>query len=92
MLEATIHEEAAAVLNRLQEKHKGLKKGCKSLRLCSFSFSRKSGVVLGGAYGHGEVFEGGKPVGFATMSQITVGVQIGGQTFTQILLLAIKVF
>ena len=86
MLEATIHEEAAAVLNRLQEKHKGLKERLqKAYGYAVFPSVGRAGVVLGGAYGHGEVFEGGKPVGFATMSQITVGVQIGGQTFTQII-------
>lgn len=86
MLEATIHEEATAVLNRLQEKHKGLKERLqKAYGYAVFPSVGRAGVVLGGAYGHGEVFEGGKPVGFATMSQITVGVQIGGQTFTQIL-------
>lgn len=86
MLEATIHEEAAAVLNRLQEKYKGLKEKLeKAYGYAVFPSVGRAGVVLGGAYGHGEVFEGGKPVGFATMSQITVGVQVGGQTFTQIL-------
>lgn len=86
MLEATIHEEAAAVLNRLQEKHKGLKEKLqKAYGYAVFPSVGRAGVVLGGAYGHGEVFEGGKPVGFATLSQITVGVQVGGQTFTEIL-------
>lgn len=86
MLEATIHEEAAAALNRLQDKHKGLKEKLqKSYGYAVFPSVGRAGVVLGGAYGHGEVFEGGKPVGFATMSQITVGVQVGGQTFTEIL-------
>lgn len=86
MLEATIHEEAAAALNRLQEKHKGLKEKLqKAYGYAVFPSVGRAGVVLGGAYGHGEVFEGGKPVGFATMSQITVGVQVGGQTFSQIL-------
>lgn len=86
MLEATIHEEAAAALNRLQEKHKGLKEKLqKAYGYAVFPSVGRAGVVLGGAYGHGEVFEDSKPVGFATMSQITVGVQVGGQTFTQIL-------
>ena len=86
MLEATIHEETAAALNRLQEKHKDIKEKLqKAYGYAVFPSVGRAGVVLGGAYGQGEVFEGGKPVGFATMSQITVGVQVGGQTFTQIL-------
>lgn len=86
MLEAAIHEETSAALNRLQEKHKKLKDQLeKSYGYAVFPSVGRAGVVLGGAYGQGEVFEKGKPVGFATMSQITVGVQVGGQTFTEIL-------
>ncbi|NLG19543.1 MAG: hypothetical protein GX556_19650, partial [Fibrobacter sp.] len=86
MLEATIHEETAAAFIRLQEKHKDIKEKLqKAYGYAVFPSVGRAGVVLGGAYGQGEVFEGGKPVGFATMSQITVGVQVGGQTFTQIL-------
>jgi hypothetical protein len=46
----------------------------------------RASVVLGGAYGKGQVFEQGQPIGFATISQMTIGVQVGGQTFTQLLL------
>jgi lipid-binding SYLF domain-containing protein len=87
MLEAAIHEEAAAALNRLQKQHGDLKgKLEKSYGYAVFPSVGRAGVVLGGAYGQGEVYESGQPVGFATISQITVGVQVGGQTFSEILI------
>lgn len=82
----TIHEEVSAALNRLQAKNAKLKEQLQNAYgYAVFPSVGRASAVLGGAYGHGEVFERGKPVGFATMSQITVGVQIGGQTFIQIL-------
>lgn len=87
MLEAAIHEEAAAALNRLQSKHADLKSQIeKSYGYAVFPSVGRASVVLGGAYGQGEVYESGNPVGFATLSQITVGVQVGGQTFTEVLI------
>lgn len=45
----------------------------------------RAGLVLGGSYGHGVVFEDGEPIGYATLSQITLGVQVGGQTYAEII-------
>lgn len=87
MLEAGIHEEAQATLNRLQEKHSNLKESIKkAYGYAVFPSIGRAGVVLGGAHGLGEVFEQGEPIGFSSMSQITVGVQVGGQTFSEILM------
>lgn len=46
----------------------------------------KGGLVFGGAKGEGIVFEKGKPVGKATLTQGTFGAQIGGQIFREIIL------
>jgi len=45
----------------------------------------KGGFGIGGAHGGGRVYEQGVYVGDATMTQITVGFQAGGQAFTQII-------
>jgi lipid-binding SYLF domain-containing protein len=45
----------------------------------------KGGVGLGAAYGRGEVFEGGKPVGYATLTQASIGLQLGGQKYTELI-------
>ncbi len=45
----------------------------------------KAGVGVGGAYGKGRVYEHGKYVGDASMTQVTVGFQLGGQAYSQII-------
>jgi lipid-binding SYLF domain-containing protein len=45
----------------------------------------KGGVGIGGAHGKGRVFEQGKPIGEASMTQLTAGLQLGGQAFSQII-------
>lgn len=45
----------------------------------------KGGFIVGGAYGEGKVFVGGKHVGNSTMTQFSLGAQIGGQAFSQII-------
>ena len=45
----------------------------------------KAGVGVGGAHGKGRVYAGGKYVGDTSMTQLTVGLQLGGQAFSQII-------
>lgn len=48
----------------------------------------KGGFIVGGAGGEGLVYEGEKLIGRATLSQATIGAQIGGQTFIEVILFA----
>jgi len=43
----------------------------------------KGGVGIGGAYGKGLVIVGDDAVGRTTLSQVTVGFQLGGQVYSQ---------
>jgi len=45
----------------------------------------KGAVGIGGASGNGFVYEQGKMVGKAKMSQVTVGFQVGGQAYREII-------
>src|ERR1051325_1158977 len=45
----------------------------------------KGGFIVGGAYGNGEVYEKGVLVGYCDVSQGTVGAQIGGQSYSELL-------
>lgn len=45
----------------------------------------KGGLVVGGARGGGLVYEQGKVVGEVTMTQVTVGLQLGGQAYREII-------
>ena len=43
----------------------------------------KGGVVIGGAYGKGLVIVGEKVDGYTSMTQATIGLQLGGQKYAQ---------
>lgn len=45
----------------------------------------KGGIGIGGARGKGQVYAGGEHVGDTTMTQLTVGFQLGGQVYSQII-------
>ena len=46
----------------------------------------KGGAGVGGAFGRGIVYQQGQPVGFATMTQASFGLQLGGQFYSELLL------
>ena len=50
----------------------------------------KAGFLIGGAYGKGRVYEQGKHIGNTTMTQATVGFQLGGTGFSQVVFLQDK--
>jgi lipid-binding SYLF domain-containing protein len=45
----------------------------------------KGAVGIGGAGGKGVLFEKGKPVGTTSLTQVTVGLALGGQSFSEII-------
>jgi len=45
----------------------------------------KGGIGIGGAHGNGRVYAGGKYVGDTSMTQLTIGFQLGGEAFSQII-------
>src|ERR1700719_4443632 len=44
----------------------------------------KGGLVVGGAHGNGRVYVHGKYVGDTSMTQLSLGLQAGGQAYSQI--------
>jgi lipid-binding SYLF domain-containing protein len=56
----------------------------KSFGYAVFPTIAKGGVVVGGAYGKGRVYEKGKYVGDTSVTQVSVGFQLGGQAYSQI--------
>ncbi|MGO9634514.1 MAG: YSC84-related protein [Steroidobacteraceae bacterium] len=44
----------------------------------------KGGLVVGGAHGKGRVYQQGKYVGDTSMTQVSVGLQAGGQAYSEI--------
>ena len=45
----------------------------------------KGGIGIGGAYGTGRVYVKGKHVGDTSVAQVTVGLQLGGQAYSEII-------
>lgn len=44
----------------------------------------KGGLGIGGAAGNGVAFQGGEQIGYAKMTQITIGFQAGGQAYSEV--------
>ena len=45
----------------------------------------KAALGVGGAYGRGVVYERGQHIGYSDLTQGTVGAQVGGQSFSELL-------
>jgi lipid-binding SYLF domain-containing protein len=45
----------------------------------------KGGAGVGGAYGRGVVYDHGAAIGYSDLSQVTVGLQLGGQDYAELI-------
>ena len=45
----------------------------------------KGGLGIGGAYGKGQVYRGGKVTGITKLAKVSIGLQAGGQAFSQVI-------
>jgi lipid-binding SYLF domain-containing protein len=50
----------------------------------------KAGLGVGGAYGRGVVYERGQHIGYSDLTQGSVGLQVGGQSFSELLVFETK--
>jgi hypothetical protein len=57
----------------------------KSYGYAVFPTVGKGGIGIGGAYGKGRVYAAGNYVGDTSMTQVSVGFQLGGQAYSQII-------
>lgn len=57
----------------------------KSYGYAVFPTIGKGGIGIGGAYGKGRVYAAGEYVGDTSMTQLTVGFQLGGEAFSEII-------
>ena len=74
------NKETEAAIARLKGADPGLKEwfATKSYGYVVFPSVGKGGLVVGGAHGRGQVYEQGSHIGYAEMSQGTIGLQAGG--------------
>lgn len=82
----TLHAESLATVRRMAERDPQLRRVLDgAYGYAVFPSVGKASAVVGAAFGKGEVFQGGRLVGYAGLVQLTVGVQLGGDTFSQII-------
>jgi lipid-binding SYLF domain-containing protein len=62
----------------------------KSYGYAVFPTVGKGGIGIGGAYGKGRVYANGAHVGDTSMSQVSIGAQLGGEAYREIVLLENK--
>ncbi|MCA1779949.1 MAG: hypothetical protein LC637_11360 [Xanthomonadaceae bacterium] len=81
-----LRQRAAAALSAATSRHSGFDSIIQAAPgFAVFPSVSKGGAIAGGAYGRGIVYRNGTPVGYADLSQATVGFQLGGQSYTEIL-------
>lgn len=84
---AEVHQEVLGALERMKAKNPQLEKVLNSaFGYAVFPTVGKATAVLGGAFGRGEVFEKDRVIGYAGLVQVTLGLQIGGQTYHELLI------
>lgn len=82
----TLHSDVIAAMNQLQEKHPDIKELLeKAYGYAVLPSVGRASLVLGGAYGVGEVFVKDRVIGYAAVIELTVGVQLGGTTFHELI-------
>jgi lipid-binding SYLF domain-containing protein len=80
-----LHAEVLAALKQLQQKHPEIKKVLEeSAGYAVVPEIGRASLVLGGAYGIGEVFVHDRVIGYAAIVELTIGVQVGGTTFHEL--------
>lgn len=83
----TLDRDVRVTLKRFEAQDPGLADLLKSAYgYAVFPSIGKAAAVVGGAFGKGEVFERGEMIGYAAVAQLTIGVQIGGDTFSELIL------
>jgi lipid-binding SYLF domain-containing protein len=80
--------DAAAVIAKFKEKDPGLAKVFdQSAGYVVFPTVAKGGFGIGGARGKGYVYQHGNLIGNSTLTQVTIGLQAGGQAYSEVIFL-----
>ena len=84
-------KDAEAVIAKFKEKDPDLRKVFASARgYAVYPTVGKGGIGLGGAHGKGYVYEGGRLIGTSSLTQVTIGLQLGGQAYSEVVFLKDK--
>jgi lipid-binding SYLF domain-containing protein len=92
LLPSSIHPAAtakpsdvAAVIQKFKEKDPGMAQVfAQAYGYAVFPTVGKGGVGLGAARGKGYVYQRGRLIGRSTLTQVTIGLQLGGQVYSEV--------
>ena len=77
-----LSRDSKAALNRLYARSSTAKAlGEKATAILVFPSVKKAGFMIGGQYGEGTLFKGGKPVAYYSTGGLSYGLQAGAQEF-----------
>ena len=80
--------DVAAVIQKFKEKDPGLAKVFADARgYAVFPTVGKGGIGLGAARGKGYVYQRGRLIGRSTLTQVSIGLQLGGQVYSEVVFL-----
>ena len=84
----TLMETAPVTVNRFKRESPAIKNELQQVAgYAVFPSVGKAGAVVGAAYGRGVLYEHGQPTGFCDVTQGSVGFQLGGQTYAEMILI-----
>ena len=83
---ATASTDDASIVAKFKEKDPRVAKAFDTAYgYVLFGTVGKGAIGIGGAHGKGEVFEQGKKIGTSSLTQVTVGFQLGGQAYSEVI-------
>jgi lipid-binding SYLF domain-containing protein len=83
--------KVAEVIAKVKEKDPRMPKAFEDAHAYAvFPSVGKGGLGLGGAHGKGRVYERGKLVGLSSLIQLTLGLQLGGQAYSEVVFFKTK--
>ena len=83
---ATLEQDSATAVSRMTSEESAIQQMIdKGYGYVIFPTAGEGGLIVGGGYGRGVVYEQGRQIGFADITQVTAGAQIGGQAFSELI-------
>jgi len=83
---STLHSDVQATLNEFSQTDSSFRDFInKGAGYAVFPSVGKGGLGVGGAYGHGEVYQHDQMIGYADLTQASIGLQAGGQTYSEVI-------
>jgi lipid-binding SYLF domain-containing protein len=79
--------DVAAVIRKFKDKDPGMSRVfADAYGYAVFPTVGKGGIGIGAARGKGYVYQRGRLIGRSTLTQITIGLQLGGQAYSEVVL------